>query len=238
MSTKEINGIACFTVKLEVTHSSLSDNLDVLLLDSDPNPSYYAWQNFPPSQTKIKDQHLYLLAKKQTNCFQDIVLRHANQIAQATKNNLFIYPGQMTYHNEPRQGIRIHCSNTDYLPVLLDKLKELNIQLLSNKKVAKYSSLIFYKKYVELEQLEDGVYVEKNNENRFFFELAHQLDYEELYAGMQTIKNNCNYHLFDTFLASLFIKNRAQDYIGIFSKHCDKGRFGELKENIKTVFNH
>ncbi len=233
MSKKELNGITCFTLEREVTHSSFSDNLNVLILDSDPNPSYYSRQNFPPRERTTTEKHLYLLAKKQTNCFQDIIFRHACQIREETNQELEIFAGQMTYQNEPRQCIRINTGNSALLSILLDKLEELNIQLLHNRRTSPYTSLIFYKKYIEFMQIEEGVYADKNNENRFFFAVDKQLNYEELCDGIKTIKNNCNYHLFDSFLASTFLGNSAQDFVGIYSNHCDKNRFGELKENIK-----
>jgi len=238
MAKNNFNGITCFTLEREVTHSPLSDDLNVLILDSDPNPSYYSRHNFPPSEMKTSVKHLYMLAKKQANCFQDIILRHAGQIGKDTNHALEIFAGQMLYHNEPRQCIRISTTDTSHMPLLLNRLEELGIQLVSNRKIASYSSLIFFKKFIEFIQLEENVYADKYNDNRFFFAVDKQLDYPELCNGVQIIKNNCNYHLFDAFLASTFVNNTALDYVGIYSDHCDKNRFGELKENIKKIFHN
>ncbi|MCK5822027.1 MAG: hypothetical protein KAH17_09070 [Bacteroidales bacterium] len=236
MANNDFNGITCFTLEQEVAHSALSDSLNVLMLDSDPNPSYYSRQNFPPSEKKTAEKHLYILAKKHINCFQDIIIRHARQIGNETNQGLEVFAGQMTYQNEPRQCVRINATDTTQLPILLSKLAELDVQLINNKKVTPYTSLIFYKKFIEFIQIEEGVYADKNNKNRFFFAVDKQLDYAELSTGIQIIKNNCNYHLFDAFLASAFVDNMALDFVGIYSDHCDKNRFGELKENIKRVY--
>ena len=90
----------------------------------------------------------------------------------------------------------------------------------------------------EFDQIEEGVYGEKNNKNRFFFVLNKQLEFEELSAGIQNIKSNCDFHLFDTFLSSIYLNSSIIDFIGIYSDHCDKNRFGELKENINKIFNN
>ncbi len=73
MNNKEFNGLACFTENVEIAYSSLSNKFGVLILQSDANPDYYARQNFPPSKESGKDQYLYLVAKKQISCFQDII---------------------------------------------------------------------------------------------------------------------------------------------------------------------
>jgi hypothetical protein len=42
--------------------------------------------------------------------------------------------------------------------------------------------------------------------------------------------------LFDSFLAEIFIDKDVYDFIGVYSKHCDKERFAELKQEIKKQF--
>ncbi len=238
MNNKEFNGLTCFTENVEITYSSLSNKLGVLILQSDANPDYYARQNFPPSKESGKDRYLYLVAKKQISCFQDIILRYTDQLAKETKEELNIFPGQMSFQNEAHLCVRINSENTEHLPKLIEKLQSLDIQLFNNKSIKPYTSLVFYKKFIEFDQIEEGVYGEKNNKNRFFFVLNKQLEFEELSAGIQNIKSNCDFHLFDTFLSSIYLNSSIIDFIGIYSDHCDKNRFGELKENINKIFNN
>jgi len=37
-------------------------------------------------------------------------------------------------------------------------------------------------------------------------------------------------------LVSLFYKDKIKDFVGIYSKHCDQNRFGELSREIKKAF--
>jgi len=89
-----------------------------------------------------------------------------------------------------------------------------------------------------IEQLPQLINEFKNSddENHYFFEVPRLINFDEFLAGMEKIKNNCNYHLFDSFLTSIFLKDYTQDFIGIYSEHCDKSRFDELAKEIKKVF--
>ncbi|OYT12853.1 MAG: hypothetical protein B6I19_08175 [Bacteroidetes bacterium 4572_114] len=105
-----------------------------------------------------------------------------------------------------------------------------------DKKVDAYTSFIFFKKYTSFINIEKGVYQDESNQHRFFFEIPKQIEFNQFKKGMEQIKNNCDYHLFDSFLVFLFYKNKIKDFIGIYSQHCDKSRFGELKQEIKKHF--
>jgi len=233
---QHIDGLTCFSVDLMVGRSPLSDNVNILVMESDPTPDYYAKGNFPPNKEHVSDRHLYLPIKKSINCFQDVVYRKACKLVEKSESKLSIYPGQMTFQNEEHQCIRINISKTELLSTLIDEFSNLGLRFYNNKHALTYSSFIYYKKYTDFDFIENGVYKDKNNEFRYFFEIQKQIEYEEFKKGIQQIKNNCDYHLFDSFLVFLFYKNKVRDFIGIYSRHCDETRFGELKKEINSIF--
>lgn len=236
MKKVEFEGLTCFTVDLEVGHSPLSEILNCLVLESNPEPDYYALNNFPPNERYVNDRHIYLLAKYHKNCFQDIVLKASYKLKSRLHKDARIFPGQMTYHNKDYQAIRINTKTTKELPLLINELEKDGITLIGNRKIEPFESLIYYKKYLEFIELEDGVFHDNDNENRYFFKIPNFIEFLEFRIKMDKIKNNCNYHLFDSFLVSLFIKEAAHNFIGIYSKHCDRARFGELKKEINNLF--
>ncbi|RLD89078.1 MAG: hypothetical protein DRJ02_02335 [Bacteroidetes bacterium] len=237
MKTKKIDGIACFFIELMVARSPLSDHMNCLVLESDPMPDYYAKNNFPPNEKQVSDRHLFLPVRKTINCFQDVVFRKVNELNKKFNSHLSIYPGQITFQNEEHQCIRLNLKETDQLPQLIEEFEKLNIRFYSDKKVGAYQSLIYYKKHTVFENLEEGVYKDENNPNRYFFEISRQIEFDQFKKGIERIKNNCDYHLFDSFLVSLHFKNEINDFIGIYSKHCEKSRFKELKQEIIKQFN-
>ncbi len=235
MKSQEFRGLTCYTVKGNVARASLSDKLKYLVLESDPTPGYYAKNNFPVNK-HVNDWHFYIPVEKQVICFQDIILRNAPIINDKLKSNLRIYPGQILFNNQNHACVRVNTDNPDTLPAFIEELIKMGLVLFSDRKAPEYESAIYFKKYTVYTKLGEGIYQDKNNENRYFFEIPNLINFDDFLAGIEKIKNNCNYHLFDSFLSSIFIENSTQDFIGVYSEHCDKDRFGELKKEIEKVF--
>jgi hypothetical protein len=236
MKNIELQGLTCFKIERMVDRSPLSETMKCLVLESDPNPVYYGLQNFPPNKEHVGDKHLYLLVKNKINCFQDVILRNAGKIREKFDFKMHIYPGSMTFQNKTYQCIRLDTTYIEQLPILINELKKLDLLLVKDNKVKAYKSLIYFKKFIEYAKVEDGVYQDKDNKNRYFFRIQKHLEFEDFIKGMKQIKNNCNFHLFDSFLTDMFYRNDVLDFIGIYSEHCDESRFGELKQQIAELF--
>jgi len=237
METTKLEGLSCFKLELEVEQSPLSESMNCLILESNPRPVYYSRNNFPPKPEVFTDRHLYLLVKNSVNCFQDIILRNSCRIIKQFDIKMKIFPGSMTFQNKDVQCIRIDVSKIEQLSVLITELEKLGIKLLKNQKVKPYNSFIQYKRYIEYQEIEENVFHDKKNPNRYFFKINKQIEFKEFSEGIIKIKNGCNYHLFDSFLTDIYIKNEMIDFIGIYSKHCDQNRFSELKQQIALIYN-
>lgn len=236
MNDIAFSGLTCFTVKLSITKSELSNSLDCMVLESNQTTGYYAKHNFPPNK-KAKDHHLFLLVKNNVNCFQDIVLRHTTRIEKKSGTKLHISPGQMVFQKKDYQVIRISALHTESLPQIIADFKSIGINFIKTvAKVSPYESVIFFKKFIAFKEIEEGVYQDNSTPNRFFFKINKPLEFDEFDAKIEMIKRNCNFHLFDAFLNHLFIDGTVQDFVGIYSAHCEQERFGELKEHLHKLF--
>ena len=235
MKTINFEGLTCFTFKSTVNYSSLSKDAKCVILESSSNPDYYAKQHFPPSKSSFK-RHLFIPVKKSVTCFQDSVIRAVVKIREKTNQHLHIYPGQISFENKIHQCIHMRIEDLNLLDILIKELKEIDIEFYTNKKVKPYESTMIFKKHTRFSELMASVYQDADNENRFFFKISNHIEFDKFEKGMEQIKINCNYHLFDSFLSHFFVKDTVEDFIGIYSKHCDKNRFNELKENIEKVF--
>ncbi len=235
MKEAELNSLTCYNFKKEVARSPLSSKFKCLVLETDPTPDYYAKSSFPPNK-RDPDMHLFLPIKNPINCFQDIVLRKTCCLSEKYKSDIHVTPGQMIWKNENHQCIRVRGSETKHLPLVIEELEKLGVKFMNDSKTDQYESTIFYKKYTEFVELVEDVYQDKNNAFRYFFAISNHIDLDEFLKGMETIKNNCNFHMFDSCLSFIFIKDKVQDFIGVYSEHCDKNRFEDIKQHIKEVF--
>lgn len=229
-------GLACFTVRLNINKSKFGSDFKELLLASNPTPGYYSKENFPPSKKREKDYHLYLVVKNKLNCFQDIILRHTHEINAKFNYNLHLAPGQMTVLNQEYQCVRINGRNTNHLRDLIDYLKDLGIDFLKDRKISSFDSIVYYKKYIEFLELSEGVYKDNQVPGRFYFAIPKNVDFELFEEKVAQIKNNCKFHLFDSFLTHFFFKDKVQDFVGIYSEHCDETRFEEFEKELVRLF--
>ncbi|MCK5537760.1 MAG: hypothetical protein KAI79_13115 [Bacteroidales bacterium] len=237
MSKIAFSGLTCFTVKTKMSRSKIVKDFPYLLLESNQSPCYYAKNNFPPTEITTNDHHLFLLVKNNVNCFQDIVLRHAAYINEKFGKNFHISPGQVLFRNHNYQAIRVNTADTKYLPQLVEESEKLGIKLLKKKKkIAPFDSIVFFKKYIEFVELGDGIYQDNHTKGRYFFRVPRVLEFDEFEQKIDKIKNNCDFHLFDSFLNHLFIGGKVQDFVGIYSEHCNEDRFEEFKKNLATLF--
>ncbi len=235
MKSIDIYGTTCYNFEDKLGRSSYSGLSNILILESDPNPNYYSWSNFPPNKHQ-KSWRLYLLIKKSINCFQDRILRQSYTINKNLNMDIDILPGQIIFENIETQCIRINTNDASTLESIINELKNTGIEFIKDKKVKEFETVIFFKKYTELVEMQEGVYKDSKAEGMYFFEIDKLIDWDIFIKGVKKIKNSCDFHLFDAFLSFNIAKGKAVDYIGIYSKHCEKERFSELKENIKKVF--
>jgi len=235
MKDSNIYGTACYNFEDKLGRSSSSGLSNILILESDPNPNYYSWSNFPPNKHQ-KNWRLYLLVKKSINCFQDRILRQAFIINKKLNLNIDILPGHIIFENKETQCIRINTNDTSTLESIINEIQKTGIEFIKDKKEKDFKTTIFYKKYTEIVEMQEGIYRDSKIEGMYFFEIDKLIEWDVFIEGIKKIKNNCNFHLFDAFLFFNIAKGKAVDYIGIYSKHCEEERFPELKENIKKVF--
>ena len=236
MENIEHEGLACYNVEINIGRSHFSDDIGMLVLETNAAPDYYSRAHFPP-QARPKNWRLFVLVKKHIHCFQDIVLKKAFQINQSLEQNLEIMPGQMVFNKKSYQCIRINLEDISKLRNILTELETLGLEFLSDKKVSNFQTQIFFKRYTQLVKMEEGVYKDSKITGRYFFEIPKLVEFDEFQEGIKKIKTNCNYHLFDAFLSFMFVKGGiGQDFIGIYSDHCDETRFSELKQFVDEIF--
>ncbi len=235
MKSVSFEGLTCYSFRVQLNYSALSSELGCLVLEASANPEYYAKNSFPPENKAVK-RHLFFPVKKDAICFQDTVTRAA--VAMRTKVNkaMHIYPGQLIYANKVHQCVHMQLDNTGDISAFLDDLKKQDIRFESDRKVNPYESDMIFKKHTRFIELRESVYLDADNPHRYFFKINEHIDFNAFMKGVEQIKANCNYHLFDSFLSHLFTNDEVIDFIGIYSHHCDESRFPELLENIKRVF--
>lgn len=236
MKKFEFEGLSCFTVKLKLGRSPLSDSQQCLILESDPNPGYYGLHDFPPNKKHVNDWHLFIPLKHHFSCFQEVIIRNAHFLRDRFNLDIRVSPGQISLHNETHHCIRVNPENIEHLALLNEEIKELGISLMNDQKIEPYESFVSYNKYVEFMQIQEEVFQDSVNHHRYYFQVPIHLTFDKLLDGMEQIKNSYDFNVFEYFQLFIFRKDSVQDFIGIYSKHFDDSRLIEMKERINQTF--
>jgi hypothetical protein len=235
MSTQPESGYLCFFTTLELSNFSSSKSNDLMILESNSAPGYYSKANFPVNERKQHDHHLYVVVKKATPCFQDVVLRKSGEIIRNQKLSIHASSGQLNLFNASYQCIRLRASELDHIYPLIEGLKLSGIEFLKHKKVKTYSSFIQHKKYIKFDKISDGVYQDVEVPQRYFIQIPRPVDFNEFGKLVDDIKYSCKYNHFDASLAYLNQGEQTFDFVAVYSDHCDKDRLKEFKQHIDRL---
>ncbi len=236
MEEIQYSSVACYNVNVKLGKSEFSNKTSLLILETNHQPDYYSRAHFPPNRRQ-NSWRLFLIVKKHIDCFQDVVLKKAYQINEKLGTKMEIMPGFMEVNNKKYQSIRVNLANKDLLPTVIEELESIDIQFLSDTKINDYETTVFFKRFTELLKVQEGVYKDKRIPGHFFFPIDSIIEFDEFEKGIERIKNGCDFHMFDSFLSFMFTEGgKGQDFVGIYSEHCDESRFGELRENIQKTF--
>ncbi len=236
MDNKIYSGYACFSFKVEVAPYPSTHKHEILVLESNPEPGYFSRGDFPQNLVKASDHHLYLLVKKPVSCFQEIVMKHSYYVKNKLNLNLHISPGQMTFQNKVYPCIRIRTTELEQLQPFIEDVKNLEIEFLHHKlfhKIEPYISFIQYKKFIEYEPIDEGIYRDVNDNNRHFVAIPGEIEFDAFEKIIETIKNNCDFNMFNSSLVYLPQKDNVAHFAAIYSKHCDEKRLPEFRDFIK-----
>lgn len=235
MTSEPKSGYLCFFTTLKLSSFNPNGNNEWMILESHSAPGYYSVANFPINERRQFDRHLYIVVKKPTPCFQDMVLRKSGEIIRDRNLTLYASPGQLTLFNKNYQCIRVRVSQIDDIYPLIDSLKAEGVEFLKYKKIKTYSSFIQHKKYIKFRKLEDCIYQDEQVPNRYFIQIPRPVDYNEYEKMIEDIKYNCKFNHFDASLAYLNQGDHTFDFAALYSDHCENNRLSEFKEQIDKL---
>ena len=238
MEEVKYKGLACYNSTVMLDKSvEFSKKNKLLVLETNSYPDYYSIEHFPPNNHQ-KDWRLFLLVENHINCFQDMVLKEAYKIKRKFSDVIDIKPGQLDFKGNKYLCVRLFIKNSDVISPIVSILQNMGLSFAKDTSVEKYESLHYYKRYTELTKIIDGVYRDIIIPGYYYFSIDQNVEYEEFLIGIKKIKHSCNFHMFDSMLSFMFTdSNKGQDFIGIYSEHCDENRFAEMKILINNTFN-
>ena len=119
--------------------------------------------------------------------------------------------------NKMEPCIRIKdLDNYALIPELISYYKEEGINFLKGKKIESYSGSMKIKKYFLLDEVQDGVYMDRETREMGYFEIPTILDWDTFEKITIDIKHNIEDNNFDAALGTLYRKSGLKDIIRIY----------------------
>ncbi|UBM61874.1 hypothetical protein LA303_10705 [Candidatus Sulfidibacterium hydrothermale] len=233
MKKPDLSGFACFTQKLEVAPFPGNTLHDLVVLESDPEQGYFFGGALPEEMKKANDHHLYLVVKQTIPCFQDKIIQKAYALQSEHKTNFHLSPGQIIFENKPHSCIRVRVHEIDHLKTFIDELEEMGVEFYCKRRykhMKPYTSLVMFKKYVELEKTGEAVYRNMNDAHIHFVEIPSQIDYPVFETMREDIRNNCELNMFHMALIYIYSKEKVHNLAAIYSNACNEERLPLLAE--------
>lgn len=201
---------------------------EMVLEARQPFPGYYS--RTPSAEEKIQRPYYVFFVVKPTNlCTEDNIIRITQKIKQSHKLNFDACPGQLSLFNIMQPHIRIHTDDLKIIPKLIELYRENGIVFQKHKEVAEYTSLIRIKKYFLLDEVFDGVYRASDNQYFRYIRIPRQIEWDDFEKITMTIKNTYNFNHYDYALAAFYQECGFEDYVRIYSEHCDCDNLPELR---------
>lgn len=209
-------------------------NFDDLVLESlHPFPGYHGTS--VPDKTNPKSIFLVL----RNNYPDEDIVRAIIKIKEKLPTYFDASPGTISILNKVEPCIRVkNLENYSFIPELLNQFKSEGFSFLKSRIIDSYEGLIRITKYFILDEINEGIYMDRETPEMGYFEIPTQLDWESFEAITLDIKRNIEENNFDAALGTIYRKNGLKDVIRIFDTNVCLGECLFLREKYCTAIDN
>ncbi|MBZ0241800.1 MAG: hypothetical protein K8F24_01175, partial [Bacteroidales bacterium] len=107
---------------------------------------------------------------------------------------------------------------------LVEAFREQGISFGKARQVNSYSSIIKIFKYFQIEEVNEGVWHDKNWKEMYYISLPVQLRWNSFEKITNSIKHNVEDKSFDAALATMYNKDGVCDFVRVYDEECCQGK--------------
>lgn len=221
--------------KMEV-FSNLTKKVTIVSVEEKVIPGslvFEALNQFPgyyhETPTKPEPIYIYLVLERQYPLEE--VLRATQNIEKEYNWNFDSGKGYMLLGSQLLNVIRLrHLSEIDLVEKIQEAYQKQGIRFLMNKKITgKLEAEVKIVKFLNLEKLDEGVYIEWQDENFGYIEIPKFLHYDAFVKVTMDVKYNWEGHEFDAASGSFYKDGRLVEFVRILSNKIDADYLIRLK---------
>ncbi len=197
-----------------------------LVFDSlNPFPGYYH-----ETPMNVRPIYLYLVLDKQYPLEE--VLRASQNIEKEYKWNFDAGKGYMYIGSELLNVIRVrHLPEMELVVKIQEAYQKQGINFLMNKKIkGKLEVEVKIVKFLYLEKLDEGIYVDYHEPTFGYIEIPRYLHPEAFVKVAMDVKYNWDGHEFDAASGSFYSNKKLYEFVRIRSGKIDKGYLSRIRK--------
>lgn len=177
----------------------------------------------------------FLMTKK--DYFKEAIIRSAMVLKKSLKIKLDMVSSHITFQNNEVHAIRIkNLSNYVILPQLIQALSDEGFGFLKYRPVNEFSSIIKVKKEVLLEELENGFYKDKTDDETHYFVIEKEIKWYAFEKAIIDIKYNTSDNNFDAALATFYRAGGIVDLVRIYKRNISLDELKMIKAKLCNYF--
>lgn len=221
--------------KMEV-FTNLTKHINIIAVEDKvlPGSLVFEAQNLFPgyyheAPTEAQPIYIYLVLDRQYPLEE--VLRATQNIEKEYDWNFDSGKGYMHIGSQFLNVIRVrHLPQIDLVEKIQEAYQKQGINFLMNKKLkGQLEAEVKIVKFVKLDQLGEGIYLETHDHNFGYIEIPEYLNYEDFKKVTMDVKYNWEGHEFDAAQGSFYMDGKLYEFIRILSNKIDTGYLTEIR---------
>ncbi|MFO8235686.1 MAG: hypothetical protein R6U04_09815 [Bacteroidales bacterium] len=219
--------------KKELVHSvKVKSSIDSLVLESvDPFPDVDSRY-----KKKYKVPKYYYIGITPHHLDQDILIS-ARNAERHIDEELHSAIGEIKVNGETHRVIRLKNISGKLLEKVLTAYKDYGLEIQTFNENINNSAIICTRKFFYLEEIEQGFFLDLDEEEKGYLEVPRKLSWEEFERITEKVKSECKHPAFDGAIGVISKHGVNQHVIRIYHPNLDKEKILEIGKNyIKNLF--
>ncbi len=223
------NDIEVFgTINKRETVFTIDDKIEpgTLVFEAlEPFPGYY-------HETPFDTKPIYMYIALAEHYPLENIIRATQQVEKVFDEKFDAGKGFLTIYNTTYNVLRVrHLNRYDLIGALQKAYEENGIHFFSkNKKNLKEKANIKVVKFFKLEEIDEGVYIDKKERFHAYIELPTYLEFDDFKALSNRVQYNWDESKFDAAVGSFYHNGRLREFVRIYSNRLSLSYLQEIKK--------
>jgi hypothetical protein len=220
-----------------ISKEELLETVDYLIIPNSlvlettlPFPGYHHHLHIQTAPSSI-----FIVTNKQYEF--DEILRAKQSIDKYAKFNFDASAAKMEIGNEIYNAIRIlDIDSFEQISTIQDYFRNEGFVFRKARKI-KSMGLIHIRKFFNLSEIDEGIYIDNYDNTKAYFTLAKFLSWRLFERITHSVKNNWDYKDFDAAIGSFLLKGKIIDIVRVYQEKIELERIPQIIERYNSEIN-